>query len=86
MDINKRIVICEGRARDRRGNTEGMGGLRENENKQIERNRRRKKKITWNRKKKDKLKNEVVSIQSLRQAYDSVRLIMADLTYNTYFY
>jgi hypothetical protein len=63
-----------------------MVGQRENEDKQNYSKRRLKKKITWNRRKKDKLKDEVASIQSLRQAYDSVRLLMSDLTYNTYFY
>lgn len=69
-----------------KGIAKEMGGQRENEDKQNESKRRQKKKITWNRRKNDKLKSEVASIQSLKQAYDCVRLMMSDLTYNTCFY
>lgn len=69
-----------------KGIAKEMGGQRENEDKQNESKRSRKKKITWNRRKNDKLKSEVASIQSLRQAYDCVSLMMSDLTYNTCFY
>jgi len=38
--------------------------------------RKRKKKITWNRSRGNKLKTEVASIQCLQQAYNSVRLVL----------
>jgi hypothetical protein len=40
---------------------------------------KRKKKITWNRNKNNKLKNEVASIQSLKEAYNNVRLVISGL-------
>jgi hypothetical protein len=54
-----------------------MGGQREKEDTQKYTKGKRKKKIVWNKMKKDKLKNEVASIQSLKQSYDSVRLMMS---------
>jgi len=41
--------------------------------------RKRKKKITWNRSRGNKLKTEVASIQCLQQAYNSVRLVLSGL-------
>jgi hypothetical protein len=40
---------------------------------------KRKKKITWNKSRGNKLKTEVASIQCLQQAYNSVRLVLAGL-------
>jgi len=40
---------------------------------------KRKKKITWNRSRGNKLKTEVASIQCLQQAYNSVRLVLTGL-------
>jgi hypothetical protein len=41
--------------------------------------RKRKKKIAWNRSRGNKLKTEVASIQSIQQAYNSVRLVLSGL-------
>jgi len=38
---------------------------------------KRKKKITWNRNRGNKLNTEVASIQCLQQAYNSVRLVLS---------
>jgi phage terminase small subunit len=40
--------------------------------------RKRKKKITWNRNKNNKLKSEVAFIQSLKEAYNSVRFVVLE--------
>jgi hypothetical protein len=40
--------------------------------------RKRKKKIIWNRGKNNKLKNEVGYIQSLKEAYKNVRLVISE--------
>jgi hypothetical protein len=39
---------------------------------------KRKRKITWNRSKNNKLKSEVASIQSLKEAYNNVRLVISE--------
>jgi hypothetical protein len=40
--------------------------------------RKRRKKVIWNRGKNNKLKNEVGYIQSLKEAYNNVRLVISE--------
>jgi hypothetical protein len=54
------------------GDSEGV------DRKQTYKKRKRKKKITWNRSKNNKVKSEVAFIQSLKEAYNSVRLVISE--------
>jgi hypothetical protein len=66
-------------------NTVDMEGSSEHvDTKQKYSKNKRRKKIVWNRNKKNKLKSEVASIQSLKQAYNNVRWRCQDLTYTSF--
>jgi hypothetical protein len=63
----------------RRVSAEEMeGGGEGADRNQTYKKRKRKKKITWNRSKNNKLKSELATIQSLKEAYNNVRLVISE--------